>query len=253
MVQDTKKAPAASAETGGGVNTGVAVVGFFLCFLAGVALMWGYDQHRLHSGEMSADTQAATGGAWDDSDSPVPVSSKDPMWGKRDAPVTVVVYSDFQCPFCSRVEPTLDQIRTTYGPDKVRMIWKNNPLPFHQNAKPAAEAAQGVFALAGNDAFWKFHDTAFKNQAALGPDSYDKWAKDAGVKDVAAFKAGLDSHKWADKVDKDLADGKAAGVQGTPAFFANGVFINGAQPFDSFKKIIDQELPKAQAKIASGT
>ena len=259
MSKETKDPHAPAAEGGGtnagaSVNTGVAIVGFLLCFIAGIALMWGFDQHRLKSGDIAADTEAArSNAAWDDSESPVPISSKDPVWGKRDAPVTVVVYSDFQCPYCSRVEPTLDQVRTTYGPDKVRMVWKNNPLPFHQNAKPAAEAAQGVFALAGNDGFWKFHDTAFKNQGALSEDSYTKWAADAGVKDAAAYKAGLDTHKWADKVDKDLNDGKAAGVQGTPSFFVNGVFINGAQPFDNFKQTIDQELQKAQAKIASGT
>ena len=254
MTKETKNVAVSSSDGGGGVNAGVAVIGFLLCFLAGVAVMWGLDQKRLHSGEISADSPAAaTGGAWDDSESPIPVSSKDPTWGKRDAPVTVVVYSDFQCPFCSRVEPTLDQVRQTYGPDKVRMVWKNNPLPFHQNAKPAAEAAQGVFVMAGNDAFWKFHDTAFKNQGALGEDSYAKWAQEAGVKDVAAYKGGLSSHKWADKVDKDLNDGKSAGVQGTPSFFVNGVFINGAQPFDNFKKTIDQELDKAKAKIAAGT
>jgi protein-disulfide isomerase len=255
MSKETKDPHAPAAEgAGASVNTGVAIVGFLLCFIAGVALMWGFDQHRLKSGEIAADTETAgSNAAWDDSESPVPISSKDPMWGKRDAPVTIVVYSDFQCPYCSRVEPTLDQVRTTYGPDKVRMVWKNNPLPFHQNAKPAAEAAQGVFAMAGNDGFWKFHDTAFKNQGALSEDSYTKWAADAGVKDAAGYKAGLDSHKWADKVDKDLNDGKAAGVQGTPSFFVNGVFINGAQPFDNFKKTIDQELDKAKAKIASGT
>jgi protein-disulfide isomerase len=256
MSKDTKDPHAPAADAGGGanVNTGVAIIGFLLCFLAGVALMWGYDQHRIKSGEIAADTEAAgPGGAWDDSESPVPISSKDPLWGKRDAPVTIVEYSDFQCPYCSRVEPTLDQVRTTYGPDKVRIVWRNNPLPFHQNAKPAAEAAQGVFALAGSDAFWKFHDSAFKNQGSLSEDSYEKWAKDAGVKDMVAYKAGIDSHKWADKVDKDLNDGKAAGVQGTPSFFVNGIFINGAQPFDNFKKTIDQELQKAQAKIASGT
>src|SRR5215469_10744804 len=254
MAKDTKNAPASASEAGGsGVNTGVAIIGFLFCFLAGVALMWGYDQHRLRAGEITADTQAAAGGAWDDSDSPIPISSKDPMWGKRDAPVTIVEYSDYQCPFCSRVEPTLDQVRTTYGPDKVRMIWKNNPLPFHQNAKPAAEAAQGVFAMAGNEPFWKFHDTAFKNQGSLSQDSYEKWAQEAGVKDMAGFKAGLASHKFADKVDKDLNDGKAAGVQGTPSFFVNGVFINGAQPFDQFKTTIDAELAKANTKIAAGT
>ena len=254
MSKDTKSAPAtAPASTdGAGLNTGVAIIGFLFCFLAGITIMWAYDQHRLRTGELAGGT-AMNAAAWDDTDSPVPVSSKDPMWGKRDAPVTVVVYSDFQCPYCSRVEPTLQQVRDTYGPDKVRMVWKNNPLPFHQNAKPAAEAAQGVFALAGNDAFWKWHDAAFKNQGSLGADSYVKWAQDAGIKDVNAYRSGLDAHKWADKVEKDLNDGKAAGVQGTPSFFVNGQFINGAQPFDQFKKTIDQELDKARAKIASGT
>jgi protein-disulfide isomerase len=257
MSDDSKNQPASSSDvkSTGGVNAGAAVIGFVLFFLAGVALMWGYDQKRLRNGGLGAEGESASTTTWDDSDSPIPISSKDPMWGKRDAPVTVVIFSDFQCPYCSRVEPTLDQVRQTYGSDKVRMVWKNNPLPFHQNAKPAAEAAMGVFALAGNDAFWKFHDTAFKNQGALSDDSYQKWATDAGIKpaDIGAYKAGLASHKWADKVDKDLSDGRTAGVQGTPSFFVNGVFINGAQPFDNFKKTIDQELEKAKAKIASGT
>ena len=243
----------------GSVNTGVAVIGFVLCFIGGVALMWGYDARKGTSGDSTSESATAKGttatGGSDESDSPIPITSKDPQWGKRDAPVTIVQFSDFQCPFCSRVEPTMDQVRTTYGPDKVRVVWKNNPLSFHPNAKPAAEAAEGVFQLAGNDAFWKFHDTAFKNQGALGADSYLKWAKDAGVKDkdMAAFKAGLDSHKWADKVDKDLAVGNSSGFQGTPSFFVNGVLINGAQPWDQFKSTIDQELAKAQAKIAAGT
>jgi protein-disulfide isomerase len=257
MSEDSKNQPTASSDaaSGGGVNAGAAAIGFVLFFLAGVALMWGYDQWRLRSGGLTASGEGASAAAWDDSESPIPISSKDPMWGKRDAPVTVVIFSDFQCPYCSRVEPTLEQVRQTYGPDKVRMVWKNNPLPFHQNAKPAAEAATGVFSLAGNDAFWKFHDTAFKNQGSLSDDSYPKWATDAGLKpgDLAAYKAGLASHKWADKVDKDLNDGKAAGVQGTPSFFVNGVFINGAQPFDAFKKTIDQEMDKAKAKLTSGT
>ena len=255
MVNQARNAPVSPADQGpGGVNTGVAIVGFFLCFLAGAAIMWGYYQHRIRTGDIAADTGGGdTAGAWDDGDSPIPVSSKDPTWGKRDAPVTIVIWSDFQCPYCSRVEPTMQQIRDAYGPDRVRMIWKNFPLPFHNNAKPAAEAALGAFAMGGNDAFWKWHDTAFKNQQALGTDSYVKWAQDAGVKDIAAYKAGLDGHKWADKVEKDKNEGSAAGATGTPAFFVNGVFINGAQQFDSYKKVVDQELQKAQAKIAAGT
>jgi protein-disulfide isomerase len=253
MAKETKgSGPLPPNEPGGGINAGIAIIGFLLCFVAGAIVMWGYDQRRARgAGDISADTASTDN--WDDSESPVPCSSKDPMWGKRDAPVTIVVFSDFQCPYCSRVEPTLQQVREAYGPDKVRMIWKNNPLPFHQNAKPAAEAAQGVFAMAGNDGFWKWHDTAFKNQGSLSEDSYEKWATDAGVKDMAGFKAGIAAHKWSDKVDKDLNDGKTAGVSGTPSFFVNGIFINGAQPFDNFKKTIDQEMEKAQAKIKAGT
>ncbi|MBL9111216.1 MAG: thioredoxin domain-containing protein [Myxococcales bacterium] len=234
------------------MNTGAAIIGFILCFMAGAGVMWGYDNYRLKQGGAITADNAQGGATWSDEESPVPVSSKDPMWGKREAPVTVVIFSDFQCPFCSRVEPTLDQVKTTYGPDKVRLIWKNEPLSFHEKAKPAAEAAMGVFALKGNDAFWKFHDTAFKNQQSLSPDSYEKWAKDAGV-DVAQFKAGIASHKWAKKVDEDHEVAKKAGVNGTPAFFINGVLLSGAQPFDKFKETIDKELGKAQAKIAAGT
>jgi protein-disulfide isomerase len=237
-------------DSGSGMNTGVAIIGFVVCFVAGAGLMWGYDARN---GVGKHDISADSGGAWSDADSPIAIDSKDPMWGSRSAPVTIVEFSDYQCPFCSRVEPTVQQIKDTYGPEKVRIVWKNEPLPFHPNAKPAAEAAQGVFALAGNDAFWKFHDTAFKNQSALGPDSYTKWAQDSGVKDMAKYKAGLDAHTWADKVDKDNAEGKSVGANGTPAFFVNGVSLSGAQPFDKFKAVIDQELQKAQAKIASGT
>ena len=111
-------------EGGGGMNTGVAIIGFVLCFLAGAGLMWGYDANRMRQGggAITAEGSSSGGANWSDEDSPIPVSSKDPLWGNRAAPVTVVIFSDFQCPFCSRVETTLDQVKTTYGPDKVRMI-----------------------------------------------------------------------------------------------------------------------------------
>jgi protein-disulfide isomerase len=245
------KSSAATSSEPAGLNTGVAIIGFILAFLAGAMMMWGYDQKRIRNGEIGADT-AMSGGEWSDSDSPIPVSSKDPMWGSRTAPVTIVHFSDFQCPFCSRVDTSMQQIKTTYGPDKVRIIWKNEPLPMHPNAKPAAEAAMGVFALKGNDAFWKFHDTAFHNQKELGDASYEQWAKDAGV-DIAKFKAGLSAHTWAKKVEEDHQLAQKLGVNGTPASFINGVSLSGAQPFEKFKAVIDQELKKAEAKIASGT
>ncbi|HEY1955631.1 MAG TPA: thioredoxin domain-containing protein [Polyangiaceae bacterium] len=248
--QDADKSSASLSGEPTGINSGVAIIGFILCFLAGGMLMWGYDQKRIRQGEIGADI--AEGGDWTDNDSPIPVSSKDPMWGSRTAPVTIVHFSDFQCPFCSRVDPALQQVRKEYGPDKVRIIWKNAPLPFHPNAHPAAEAAMGVFALKGNEAFWKFHDKAFGDQKDLSRASYDSWAKELGV-DMAKFDAGLDAHTWAKKVDEDNDLGHKVGVNGTPASFVNGVDVSGAQPFEKFKAVIDQELQKAQAKLAAGT
>jgi len=236
----------------GGMSTGVAIIGFILCFLAGGAVMWGYDSHRLKSGGIVAEGGGSGGPVWADKDSPIPVSSDDPVWGNRNAPVTMVVFSEFQCPFCARVEPTLDQVKSTYGPDKVRIVWKSQPLPFHDKAKPASEAAQAVFALKGSEAFWKFHDLAFKNQKELGPESYEKWAVAAGV-DLAKFKAELASKKHLKKVDEDQALANKVGANGTPAFRINGAELSGAQPFDKFKELIDKELAKANAKIAAGT
>ena len=256
--EDSPTRGASSAAEIGGMNTGVAVIGFILCFLAGGGLMWGYDQHRIKSGDIGADNSSdksastGAGGTWSDEDSPIPVTSKDPQIGPRNAPVTVVIFSDYECPYCSRVEPTLAQVRTTYG-DKVRMIWKNQPLPMHPAAKPAAEAAQGVFALAGHEAFWKFHDEAFKNQRALTAENFEKWAQAAGVKDMKKWKDGIAAHTWADKVAADSAIGTKVGANGTPAFFINGVNLSGAQPFEKFKEVVDAELSKAQAKIGSGT
>ena len=167
--------------------------------------------------------------------------------------MTIVTYSDFQCPFCMMVEPTLAAIREAYGPETVRIVWKNMPLPFHPNARPAAEAAMGVFALAGTDAFWKFHDLAFKDRQALGRDNYIQWAQASGVTDVPAFAAGLDSHRWAEGVERDVSEAQTLKVAGTPSFFINGSFLNGAQPLPVFKKQIDLELDKARESIRAGT
>ena len=231
------------------MNKGTAIVGFLMSFLAGMFLMYGLDKNK------GADIQAESGSATgvpDQSSASVPVSARDPQWGSPDAPVTIVAVSDFQCPFCSRVEPTLKQVRDTYGPKKVRMVWKNNPLPFHNNARPAAEAAMAVFGLKGSDAFWKFHDTAFANQQALSPENYEKWAGEAGV-DKAKFKAAVDSKKYSAKIDEDMALASKIGANGTPAFRINGVTVSGAQPFDKFKEVIDAQLAEAQKMIAGGT
>lgn len=225
------------------MNKGTAIVGFLLCFLAGMGLMWGVEKGR--GGKTDATAAVDNPAEWSDEGASVPISSKDPMWGSRSAPVTLVIFSDYECPFCSKVEATFEQIKEKYGPQQVRLIWKENPLPFHKNARPAALAGQTVFKLGGNDAFWKFHKIAFENQKALTPENFESWAGQAGV-DKAKFKASFDKQEFAAKIDADMAVGKPVGVRGTPATFVNGIFLSGAQPLAKFTEIIDQQLAAAK-------
>ena len=162
-----------------------------------------------------------------------------PARGPKNAPLTVVLFSDFQCPFCSRVEPSIQELEKTY-PGKVRVAWKNFPLSFHNNAKPAAEASMAAHE---QGKFWEMHDILFKNQQALSAADLEKYAKEIGL-DMGKFKAAMDSHKFSAQIDADMKQGSAVGVQGTPASFVNGHFINGAQPFEAFKKIAEEELAK---------
>ncbi|HXK20737.1 MAG TPA: thioredoxin domain-containing protein, partial [Polyangiaceae bacterium] len=182
----------------------------------------------------------------------VPVTPADPQWGEPNAPVTLVEIADFQCPFCGRVEPTLTQLRRKYGPEKLRIVWKNNPLPFHNDAHAAAEAAMTVFALGGHDAFWKFHDNAYAGQQALSDESYASWAGQAGV-DISRFKAAYGSRLYAAKVDEDMAMAASIDARGTPAFRINGVVVSGAQPLEKFVDVIDAQLDEAKLLLDSGT
>jgi protein-disulfide isomerase len=227
------------------MNKGTALVCAFLSFLAGMGLMWGIAQSQ---GISMGPEVAATAGASDES-SPLPVYPDDPQWGSATAPVTIIEISDFECPFCKRVGPTMEQIKKTYGKDKVRLVWKNNPLPFHAKARPAAEAAATVQALGGD--FWKFHDLAFENQQQLTPENLEKWAVAAGV-DQAKFKEAFAAKKYAAKVDKDMALAKKIDARGTPAFRINGVTLSGAQPFEQFKTAIDAQLVEADKLAKSG-
>jgi protein-disulfide isomerase len=171
-----------------------------------------------------------------------------PVKGAKDALVTIVQYSDFQCPFCSRVEPTIDQVLKEYA-GKVRVAWRNMPLPFHNNAKPAA-----IAAMAANQQgkFWQMHDILFKNQQALGAADLEKYAQEIGL-NMSKFKAALEDKKLAEGIDADAAAGGKIGARGTPAFFVNGRFLSGAQPFERFKSLIDEELKKAEELVKKGT
>ncbi len=166
---------------------------------------------------------------------------KSPMKGSKDAPVTIVIWSDYQCPFCSRVEGTLKQIEKEYG-DKVRFVWKDLPLPFHPNAKPSATLAR-VAAESGK--FWEMHDKLFDNQKALARPDLEKYAQEMQLPE-AKVKAALDSDKFAKDIEADVKQGNKLGANGTPAFYINGRNLSGAQPFEAFKAVIDEELKRAE-------
>jgi protein-disulfide isomerase len=172
----------------------------------------------------------------------VPVAPDDPVLGSADAPVTLVEFSDFQCPFCARVMPTLKRVRETYG-DRVRIVWKDFPLTsIHPQAFKAAEAGQ---CAREQGKFWEYHDLLFANQQSLEPEFLKKYAADTGL-DVAAFNACLDTAKYGDRVQEQMGMGNRLGVSSTPSSFINGRLVSGAQPYEAFAAIIDEELARAQ-------
>ena len=170
----------------------------------------------------------------------VAVADRDPVRGPAAAPVTIIEYSDFQCPFCARVNPTLDRIRQAYG-DKVRVVFKDFPLPNHAEAPKAAEAAH----CAGDQGrFWEMHDRIFANQQAMQVPALKQHAASLGL-DAGTFDQCLESGKHASRVADNLKAGEALGVSSTPTLYVNGRPVLGAQPFEYFKTVIDEELARA--------
>jgi protein-disulfide isomerase len=177
----------------------------------------------------------------------VEVAADGPAKGPANAPVTIVEFSDFQCPYCSRVVPAIEQAVKKYG-DKVRVVFRQFPLNnIHPQAQKAAEAS-----LCANEQgkFWELHDAMFADQKALGVDQLK--AKAAELKlDAEKFASCVDSGKFASQVAADLAAGQKAGVSGTPAMFINGRFLNGAVPFEEIARTIDDELARKGVSTAS--
>ena len=157
--------------------------------------------------------------------------------GNFNAPVTLVEFSDFECPFCSRFHPTVNQVLKDYG-NKVRVVYKHFPLSFHQNAQKAAEASE---CASEQGKFWEMHDKMFENQQLLGLEQFKKWARELRL-NGSKFDSCLDSGKYASKVQADFNEGQSKGVNGTPATFINGQLVSGALPFAQIKQVIDQAL-----------
>ncbi|MCW1888270.1 MAG: DsbA family protein [Candidatus Moranbacteria bacterium] len=195
------------------------------------------------------DDQAPTG--------PVVVSTdNDPVLGDKNAPLTLIEFSDYECPFCKRsFTDVLPELKKTYiDTGKVKLVFRDYPLPFHANGQKEAEAAECARSLSDDDAYFKFHDQIFtktkSNGTGLALTELPMIAKSLGL-DVTQFQQCLDSDSFKEEVTKDIADGSAVGVSGTPSYFIgasskdgkiNGKILVGAQPFTAFKALIDEEL-----------
>lgn len=170
--------------------------------------------------------------------------------GDPKALVTIVEFSDYQCPHCRSAEDIMAQILEAY-PTGVRIVFLNNPLRFHPQAMPAAVAALEVKAQKGLDAFWAFHKKLFENQQQISPENLEKWLTEAGV-DLAQYKAAVENKTHEATIGRHQGLALKFGARGTPAFFINGYFLSGARPLDQFKSIIDREMQKAKQAIAEG-
>jgi protein-disulfide isomerase len=168
-----------------------------------------------------------------------------PFEGPKSAAITIVEFSDFQCSFCARVDPTVKQLQDVYK-DNVQIVWKHYPLiNIHKNAMEAAVAAEAAHS---QGKFWQFHDKLFASQSKLSPDQMREYAKELGL-DAAKFEADLTSPEVRKHVTDDMSEAHRLGVTGTPAFFVNGYFLSGAQPLAGFARVINSELQRLKLPI----
>lgn len=167
-----------------------------------------------------------------------------PAKGPDSAPVTIAEFSEFQCPFCLKVDPTIKRIEEVYK-GQVRIVWKHLPLSIHEHAMDAALAAE---AARNQDKFWEYHDKLFANQDKLDIESLKRYARELGL-DMARFEADRSNPESRKKVEADMAEARTLAVSSTPSFFINGRFVRGAQPFETFAKVIDEELRRLNLPV----
>lgn len=227
-----------------GVMMGISVVSLF-------GFIWAFSAYRSEVGGSTStktatntNTAAAANPAAAAPTGPIDVSVANDDWilGNKNAKITLVEFSDFECPFCSRFKPVVDQVMQEYK-DKVRVVYKHYPLTtIHPNAQKAAEAAE----CAGEqkaEKFWEMHDKLFANNTNLSIENYKTWAKDIGL-NASKFATCIDKGEKAADVQADQAYADTIGVTGTPTSFVNGYIISGAQDYSYVKNLIEQELAK---------
>jgi protein-disulfide isomerase len=162
-----------------------------------------------------------------------------PVKGNAAAEITIVEFSDFECPFCKRVLPAVEEVMKAYE-GKVKLAFRHNPLPFHPKAMPAAKAA---IAAQNQGKFWEMHDKLFNGQQELSPENFKKWAKELKL-DLKKFEKDMKDPAVQKRIEDDAAFARSNGAGGTPSFYVNGVILVGAQPFEKFKEVIDALIAK---------
>jgi len=176
----------------------------------------------------------------------VQVRDDDPSWGLADAPVTLVVFSDFQCPFCGRAADTIRELKGRYG-DLLRVVFKQFPLPFHNQAMPRAQAS---LAANAQGKFWPMHDKLFAREGLEDP-QLKVWAEQQGI-DWDRLVAAVEANEYEARVREDMKDGEALGVRGTPCSFVNGIQVSGAVPIDAMATAVDIGLARAYLALQKG-
>ena len=190
---------------------------------------------RSSSGALGPDLQAEL---LETQDGIIGIDANDPQRGPRDAYVVLVVFSDFQCPFCRDMAEVLDRVRKDF-PKRSRVVFKHLPIPQHAQAREAAIAAQVVFLEAGSEAFWRFHDRCFAHPHDLDTATLSAWARDEGVKAESIAKRGPEAEKI---VQQHMALGEKLGIRGTPRTYINSRPVSGAYPYEQIREWIDEEL-----------
>ncbi|MCA9640334.1 MAG: thioredoxin domain-containing protein [Polyangiaceae bacterium] len=182
----------------------------------------------------------------------IPITAEDTTTGSGNALVTLVEFTDLQCPFCSRAQKTLETLRTNYNENELRIVVKHNPLPFHKQARDAALAAQAVQQTSGSAVAMKFIGLVMSNQSELPSTDFAPWVLQAGG-DTEQFRTAKLSTAVSAKVDADIQQAKALSANGTPAFFINGAKLSGAQPYEKFQSAIEAEIKETQKLKGTGT
>jgi len=235
------------------MSKGSAIVAILIAFVGGIFIGTMIPKSGMTADGEAVEIEAGAEGPGDPNSTRVrvPVTAAQPSAGPADALVTIVEFSDFECPFCSRVEPTMRQLQQRYG-NKLRIVWRNAPLPFHQNATPAAEAAMEAMAQGGNAKFWQMHAKLFEHQRELTRANLETYAQQIGL-DMTRFRNALDRHTHQRSIDADKALAAQVGANGTPNFFINGIQLVGAVPIEQFVEKIDAEIANAERMVRSGT